>query len=168
MGEIDGIVTAWLTLSPATQESGCTHFVKGGHKNPITPHEDSFDELNLLSRSQEFKVEVVKADKTCGALATGGLSLHHGLMIHGYGSNTSDDRRIGVVIRYISPHVQKPNNACDYGVPLRSQCDTENFNRCAPTKVLFHSNNIIQYEKIREDQIKITMARARGKTAMYS
>ena len=98
----------------------------------------------------------------------GGLSLHHELMIYGYGPNTSEDRRIGVVIRYISPHVQKPNNACDYSVPLRSKCDTENFNRCAPTKVLFHSNNIIQYKKIREDQVKIIMARARDKTAMYS
>ena len=28
------------------------YFVKGGHENPITPHEDSFDELNLLSRGQ--------------------------------------------------------------------------------------------------------------------
>jgi hypothetical protein len=28
-------------------------------------------------------------------------------MIHGYGPNTSDDRRIGVMIRYISQHVQK-------------------------------------------------------------
>ena len=107
LGKIDGVVTAWLTLSPATQESGCTHFVKGSHKNPISPHEDSFDELNLFSRGQEFKVEVAKADKTCGALATGELSLHHGLMIHGYGPNTSDDRRIGVMIRYISQHVQK-------------------------------------------------------------
>ena len=87
------------------------YFVKGGHENPITPHEDSFDELNLLSRGQEFKVEVAKADKTCGALATGELSLHHGLMIHGYGPTTSDDLRIGVVIRYISPHAQKPDNA---------------------------------------------------------
>ena len=28
------------------------YFVKGGHENPMTPHEDSFDELNLLSRGQ--------------------------------------------------------------------------------------------------------------------
>ena len=62
-------------------------FVKGSHENPIIPHEDSFDELNLLSRGQEIKVKVAKADKTSGALATGELSLHHGLMIHGSGPN---------------------------------------------------------------------------------
>ena len=79
------------------------YFVKGGHENPITPHEDSFDELNLLSRGQ--------SRQNLWALTTGELSLHHGLIIHGYGPNTSDDRRIGVVIRYISPHAQKPDNA---------------------------------------------------------
>ena len=168
LGEIDGIVTAWLALSPANLKSGCMDFVKGSHKSPIIPHEDSFDELNLLSRGQEIKVKVAKADKTSGALATGELSLHHGLMIHGSGPNYSDERRIGVVIRYISPHVKKPNNARDYGIPLRGQCDTGNFNLCAPPKGLFHSDNIIQYEKIREDQAKVMMAGARGNTAMYS
>ena len=55
LGGIDGIVTAWLALSPANLKSGCTDFVRGSHKNPIIPHEDSFDELNLLSRGQSRK-----------------------------------------------------------------------------------------------------------------
>jgi ectoine hydroxylase-related dioxygenase (phytanoyl-CoA dioxygenase family) len=48
LGEIDGILTAWLALSPATPQSGCMDFVKGSHKSPIVPHADSFNELNLL------------------------------------------------------------------------------------------------------------------------
>ena len=168
LGEIDGIVTAWLALSPATQESGCMDFVKGSHKNRIVPHEDSFDKFNLLSRGQEIKVEVTKADKTCGTLDAGELSLHHGLMIHGSGPNSTDERRIGVVIRYISPHVKKPNDARDYGVPLRGKCDTGNFNLCAPPKGLFHADNLVLYEEIREDQAKVMMAGAKGKTGMYS
>ena len=84
-------------------------FVKGSHKTTIIPHEDSFDELNLLSRGQEIKVDVAEQDKTCAALITRELSLHHGLMIHGSGPNPTEDRRIGVVIRYISPHVNEPN-----------------------------------------------------------
>ncbi len=57
MGEIDGLVTAWLALSDVTVQSGCMDFVKASHKNPILPHEDSFDENNLLSRGQEIAVD---------------------------------------------------------------------------------------------------------------
>jgi ectoine hydroxylase-related dioxygenase (phytanoyl-CoA dioxygenase family) len=125
LGEIDGIFTAWRALSPATPQSGCMNFVKGSHKNPIVPHADNFDELNLLSRGQEVKVDVAEEDKSSGALGTGEISLHHGLMIHGSGGNTSHDRRIGVVMRFLSPHVKKPNNAPNYSDPCAAVATPE-------------------------------------------
>ena len=168
LGEIDGILTAWLALTPATPQSGCMDFVKGSHKSPIIPHEDSFDELNLLSRGQEIKVNVAEEDKSSGALATGEMSLHHGLMIHGSGANTSDDRRIGVVMRFLSPHVKKPNNAPDYGVAMRGNCDTGNFTLCHAPKGLVHPEDLLLYEEIRTEQAKVMMAGAEGKAAMYA
>ena len=168
LGEIDGILTTWLALTPATPKSGCMEFVKGSHKSPIIPHEDSFDELNLLSRGQEIKVNVAEEDKSSGALATGEMSLHHGLMIHGSGANTSDDRRIGVVMRFLSPHVKKPNNAPDYGVAMRGNCDTGNFTLCHAPKGLFNPEDLLIYEEIRTDQAKVMMAGAEGKAAMYA
>ena len=168
LGEIDGILTAWLALTPATPQSGCMDFVKGSHKSPIIPHEDSFDELNLLSRGQEIKVNVAEEDKSSGALATGEMSLHHGLMIHGSGANTSDDRRIGVVMRFLSPHVKKPNNAPDYGVAMRGNCDTGNFTLCHAPKCLFHPEDLLLYEEIRTEQAKVMMAGADRKAAMYA
>ena len=168
LGEIDGILTAWLALTPATPQSGCMDFVKGSHKSPIIPHEDSFDELNLLSRGQEIKVNVAEEDKSSGALATGEMSLHHGLMIHGSGANTSDDRRIGVVMRFLSPHVKKPNNAPDYGVAMRGNCDTGNFTLCHAPKCLFNPEDLLIYEEIRTEQARVMMAGAEGKAAMYA
>jgi len=168
LGEIDGILTAWLALTPATPQSGCMDFVKGSHKSPIIPHEDSFDELNLLSRGQEIKVNVAEEDKSSGALATGEMSLHHGLMIHGSGANTSDDRRIGVVMRFLSPHVKKPNNAPDYGVAMRGNCDTGNFTLCHAPKGLFNPEDLLIYEEIRTEQAKVMMAGAEEKAAMYA
>ena len=35
------------------------------------------------------------------------MSLHHVLLAHGSGPNTTDDRRIGYAIRYIPPHVRQ-------------------------------------------------------------
>ena len=89
-------------------------------------------------------------------------------MINGAGPNTTDDRRISVVISYISPHVKKPNEARDYAVPLRGDCDTSNLKLCTPPKALFHPDDLLDYETTRKDQAAVMMADAKAKTAMYS
>jgi hypothetical protein len=40
-------------------------------------------------------------------LKAGEMSLHHVLLVHGSGPNTTNDRRIGYAIRYIPPHVRQ-------------------------------------------------------------
>jgi ectoine hydroxylase-related dioxygenase (phytanoyl-CoA dioxygenase family) len=82
-------------------------FVAGSHANQILPHEDTFADNNLLSRGQEIQVQVAEEDKTDIVLRPGQVSLHHGRMIHGSGPNSSEDRRIGFVIRYVSPDVMQ-------------------------------------------------------------
>ncbi len=121
MGEIDGLTTAWLALSPATKQSGCMDVVKGSHKNPILPHEDTFDGNNLLSRGQEIRVDVPESDKVSMELQPGEISLHHGLTIHGSGPNVSDDRRVGVVIRYLRPDIGKTGGERDYAHLARGE-----------------------------------------------
>ena len=100
-------VTAWVALSPANIASGCMRFVPGSHTNQIVPHVDTFDSNNLLSRGQEVAVEVDDGDGVDIVLKTGQASLHHGHLIHGSGPNGTDDRRIGVAIRYIKPSMKQ-------------------------------------------------------------
>ena len=89
-------------------------------------------------------------------------------MIHGSGSNTSHDRRIGVVMRFLSPHVKKPNNAPDYDVPMRGRCDTGNFTLCDAPKGLFHPDNLLLYEEIRTEEAKVIMAGAKSNAGVYA
>jgi len=98
-------VTAWLALSLSDQNSGCMEFVKGSFKNPILPHNDTFEQNNLLSRGQEIELPIKDDEKTKIILNPGEISLHHGLTIHGSGPNVSNDRRIGVAIRYLNPEI---------------------------------------------------------------
>ncbi|MFT5639279.1 MAG: phytanoyl-CoA hydroxylase, partial [Paracoccaceae bacterium] len=114
MGAIDGLVTAWVPLSPATPASGCMDFVRASHKNPILPHQDTYAESNLLSRGQEIAVDVADADKVAIELHPGQISLHHGLTIHGSGPNTSADRRIGAAVRYLTPAIAQDNGEPEY------------------------------------------------------
>lgn len=167
MGDMDNILTAWLALSPATTASGCMDFVQGSHKNEILAHEDSFDELNLLSRGQEIAVDVADADKVPVELAPGCMSLHHGLTIHGSGPNQSDDRRIGVAIRYVSTKMRKAGGNKDYAILARGAVSDASFITYAPPKALFDAPSMALYAEIRDEQAKVMMAGAKSQSAIY-
>ena len=99
--------TGWVALSPATVHSGCMRFVPGSHRRRLVPHVDTFAANNLLTRGQEIAVEVDEEDGVAVELQTGQASLHHGHLFHASGPNTTDDRRLGVAIRYIRPSMRQ-------------------------------------------------------------
>lgn len=167
MDDMDNILTAWLALSPATTSSGCMDFVSGSHKNEILPHEDSFDEHNLLSRGQEINITVANADKVAVELNPGAMSLHHGLTIHGSGPNQSDDRRIGVAIRYVSAKMRKVGGVKDYAISARGSLNKNSFATYEPPASLFDNKSMVLYEEIRKEQAKIMMAGAQKGSAIY-
>lgn len=103
-------VTAWVALTRSDAESGCVKFVPGSHKQDIVEHRDTHDEDNLLSRGQELAVDVDENDAVSVTLEPGEMSLHHGKVFHGSHANTSDDRRIGLAIRYITPAMKQKGN----------------------------------------------------------
>lgn len=168
MGDMDNILTAWLAVSDATTASGCMDFVRASHKNAILDHEDSFDELNLLSRGQEIAVEVDEADKVAVELPAGCMSLHHGLTIHGSGPNVSDDRRIGVAIRYISSKMAKDRSGVrDFAIPARGDCTNSPFEHYSAPDGLFTAKDLEFYELVRDEQAKVMMSGAKGGSAIY-
>jgi ectoine hydroxylase-related dioxygenase (phytanoyl-CoA dioxygenase family) len=167
LGATSGMVTMWLALSPVTRASGCMDFVAGSHKNPILPHEDTFDENNLLSRGQEIKVDVPEADRVPIELQPGQISLHHGLTIHGSGPNTSDDRRIGFVVRYIRPDVAQEIGDKDYAMLVRGVDRSRNFVNFMPPSRDFAPESLALYEEIRTAQAQIMMRGAKSK-GMYA
>jgi ectoine hydroxylase-related dioxygenase (phytanoyl-CoA dioxygenase family) len=100
-------VTCWVALSSANVDSGCMKFVAGSHKQRIVPHVDTHAEDNMLSRGQEIAVDVDEEDATLCELMPGQASMHHGHLFHASGPNTSDDRRIGMAIRFIQPSMHQ-------------------------------------------------------------
>jgi ectoine hydroxylase-related dioxygenase (phytanoyl-CoA dioxygenase family) len=100
------VVSGWLALSFSTTESGCMRFVPGSHTRQL-PHHDTFAERNILSRGQEVATQVDEREAVDVVLAPGQMSLHHGRVIHGSAPNRSDDRRIGLNVQYVPPHVRQ-------------------------------------------------------------
>ena len=100
------VMTAWIALSDCPVNSGPMKFVAGTHKSQ-QPHRDTFHEKNLLTRGQEIEVAVDESKAATVVLKAGEMSLHHVMVVHGSGPNESDDRRIGLAIRYIPAYVRQ-------------------------------------------------------------
>jgi ectoine hydroxylase-related dioxygenase (phytanoyl-CoA dioxygenase family) len=168
LGAIDGMVTMWLALSPSTRASGCMEFVRASHKNPILPHSDTFDENNLLSRGQEVSVDVAPEDRVPIELMPGQISLHHGLTIHGSGPNSSDDRRIGAVVRYVTPEIAQQVGDKDYAMIARGADRIGNFIHYAPPRENFSAESLALYAEIRSAQAKTLMRGTTNAKGLYA
>jgi ectoine hydroxylase-related dioxygenase (phytanoyl-CoA dioxygenase family) len=107
LAPVDGIVSIWLALSPATVDSGCMRMIPGSHRGTVQPHRDTYAADNILSRGQELAVAIDEAAAVDIVLAPGEMSLHHGQVFHGSQPNRSADRRIGFNAQYIAPQVRQ-------------------------------------------------------------
>jgi non-haem Fe2+, alpha-ketoglutarate-dependent halogenase len=120
------VCTAWIALSPANKISGCMKFIPGTHKKQVE-HTDTFHQDNLLTRGQEIAVEVDESKAVYAELEPGQASLHHVLLFHGSAPNQSDDRRIGLAIRYVPTYVRQAVGAKDSATLVRGIDEHKNF-----------------------------------------
>ena len=146
----DHEVTAWLALSPATAQSGCMKFVPGSHTESLVPHTDTFAPDNLLSRGQEIAVDVDEEDAIAAELQPGQMSLHHGRLFHASGPNTTDDRRIGLVMRFIRPDTPSTGSGRDYAMLMRGVDRVGTRNVIAPSDGRFTPSQLALYAEIAE------------------
>lgn len=121
------VLTAWVALSPATRASGCMEVMTGSHIGELAPHQDTFGQDNMLSRGQEMQVAVDPARCVAMPLRPGQMSLHHVKIAHGSGPNETDQRRIGLVIRYVPAHVRQTTGRRDTAALVRGENRYGNF-----------------------------------------
>lgn len=148
------VMTVWVALSPANKVSGCMKFVAGTHKMQA-PHEDTFNKDNLLTRGQELAVKVDEKDAVLAELKPGQASLHHVLLFHGSEPNRSDDRRIGLAIRYIPTHVRQAVGQKDWATLVRGVDTHKNFlPEYRPTRDL-EPEALAFHKAVTEEQVRV-------------
>ncbi|MBC93748.1 MAG: phytanoyl-CoA dioxygenase [Rhodospirillaceae bacterium] len=123
----DELTTAWLALTPSTVLNGCMKMLPGSHKWPKIDHEQTTDRDNLLSKGQVIKKEITDSDSVNLCINSGEISLHHINVAHSSGPNNSKSKRIGIAIRYITPHVRQLNNYKDSATLVRGTDTYNNF-----------------------------------------
>jgi ectoine hydroxylase-related dioxygenase (phytanoyl-CoA dioxygenase family) len=167
MGETDEELTAWLPLSDVSVQAGCMRFIPGSHKNAIVPHADTFDADNLLSRGQQIE-GINEEDAVFGALKPGEMSFHHGRTFHASGPNMSDDRRIGMAIRYVTPEVRQPDLTRDYAMLVRGKDEMQGWINVAPPARLFDPASLALYDEVLAAQSAALTAGAEGQVGLYA
>lgn len=97
-------VTAWLALTPSTEESGCVTMLPGSHRQGQLPHADRPDSRIMLSRGQTVRVAPDTSAAVPVPLQPGEFSLHDTMVLHGSSPNRSAWDRIGLGVSYIPAH----------------------------------------------------------------
>ncbi len=96
-------VSAWFAIVPATRENGCMQVVPGSQRAGWRTHAESAYEHSLFGPTGEIQVEVDEAQAVCVTLAAGEASFHHSHIVHGSPPNRSDDKRISLIVRFVTP-----------------------------------------------------------------
>jgi len=149
----DHVLTAWVALTDVPVESGAMKFLAGSHREGLHDHADTFDQSNLLSRGQEIQVDVDEARATDIVLKAGEVSLHHVLMAHGSHPNTTDDRRIGLAIRYI-PTTVRQTMVRDTAVLVRGVDEYGHFDLLSGPKVDMDAEALATHADANERLVK--------------
>ncbi len=144
------VETAWIALSPATRESGCMKMLPGGNRIAQLPHRDTLDPLNLLTRGQELTGAVDDEAAVYVELQPGQMSLHNIRTVHASEPNRSSDRRIGVAIRYIAPHLSQVAAAGDSALLVRGEDRYGHFVLETPPKADMDAAAVAEHARIME------------------
>jgi chlorinating enzyme len=99
------VVTVWLAIDDSTRENGCMRVIPRTHDNGFSEYEPVDRENHVFSS----RIKAGQFDETTAVdleLRSGECHLHHARLIHGSNANTSDRRRCGYTMRYMSTHVK--------------------------------------------------------------
>ncbi|PPR31038.1 MAG: hypothetical protein CFH32_00366 [Alphaproteobacteria bacterium MarineAlpha9_Bin2] len=105
----ENVITAWIALSDASIKTGPMEVIPKSHKWDTESHTQTNNSYNLLSRGQELNKNISKEKIVYMPLNAGEISLHHIKLAHSSKPNKTNDRRIGLAIRYIKPDVKNIN-----------------------------------------------------------
>jgi non-heme Fe2+,alpha-ketoglutarate-dependent halogenase len=99
-------VSAWVALSDSTCRSGCMRVIPGSHHDGVLQHVDTLVPNNIL----RYSVEVDESPAIDIELRAGEVSLHQADIVHGSLPNQSEDKRIGFIIRFVTPRFKRAIN----------------------------------------------------------
>lgn len=124
--ESDDFVSVWLAVSPSTKQSGCLRILPGSHHASAMAHVDTWAKDNMLTRGQAIQ-DIDESLAVSLELEPGEVALFDYRLAHASDPNSSDDRRIGIGIRYVPPSARQVRNDWDSASLVRGTDRFGNF-----------------------------------------
>lgn len=115
-----GLVSVWVALSPATIASGAMRIIPGSQTWSPLEHVDTYHEDNMLTRGQEIR-GLDESQAVDLEVMPGDAALFNYTLVHASPPNTTDDRRIAVVLRYMSPETRQVEAEWDSAALVRGE-----------------------------------------------
>lgn len=100
------VMTLWVAVDASTRANGCLRVVKGSHTMPLHELKPDTSTRNVLGSATHTDADIDPSLVVDLELQPGDVSVHHPAIVHGSEPNTSDSRRCGLTIRYISTATQ--------------------------------------------------------------
>ncbi|MCI0485432.1 MAG: phytanoyl-CoA dioxygenase family protein [Blastocatellia bacterium] len=97
--------SAWIALTPSHPANGCMRVIPGSHRGGLLSHTNVRDGSNLLWRGEQITT-VDESQAMDVVLQPGEMSLHQSTIVHGSNSNTSDEPRIGFIVRFVTNQIR--------------------------------------------------------------
>ncbi len=94
--------SAWIALTPSHPANGCMRVIPGSHKLGLLNHVNVSDPNLLNRRGEQIDKAVDESQARDVRLSPGEMSLHHSNIVHGSNPNTSDEPRIGFIVRFVT------------------------------------------------------------------
>jgi non-haem Fe2+, alpha-ketoglutarate-dependent halogenase len=106
--EPQDVLTFWIALTPATENSGCMQVLPGTQREGALPlTTPDLNDRNMLPSGQLVDFDTASVTPVSMPLAPGEASVHHVCAIHGSLPNLSDDRRMGITFCFHAPHIEQ-------------------------------------------------------------
>ena len=157
------LLTAWIALSPATVESGCMRMLPGSHKYKAYEHVDTFHDQNMLTRGQTiFDIDESQAENI--EVDTGEAVFFTYRLAHASHPNCSQDRRIGIAIRYINPSARQVKSDWDSATLIRGKDKFEHFDHEPVPQSDFDPEAVQFHQRTNENYLKILYSGTDWKT----
>jgi ectoine hydroxylase-related dioxygenase (phytanoyl-CoA dioxygenase family) len=103
--EAGATTSAWIALADSVPANGCMRAVPGPSRHRVEPLELEGGPL-LHKKRSPTAVKVNEDEALDVVLHAGEMSLHDIDIVHGSGPNPSAHKRIGFVVRYVTPQAQ--------------------------------------------------------------
>lgn len=95
------LVTAWVAIDDVTKDNGCMWVIPGSHKRGALDHNEAW----MVGDRQDMRVPDSAMDRAAEqpiTMAAGSCSLHHSLLLHRSGANSTDTFRRGLATHYMT------------------------------------------------------------------